>query len=88
MNDIVLKNLDEALLERIDRIARRSGWDRPTTLMHLLEQGLDVSEGHVVPRLESGEADVLQAAFAALNDVPDDPGFAMIGKVPASQPEP
>lgn len=82
MNDIVLKNLDEALLERIDRIARRSGWDRSTAAVHLLEQGLNASEGQVVPRLEGGEADVLQAAFAALNDVPDDPGFARIGRVP------
>jgi len=80
MTEIVLKNADEVLLGRIDRIARRRGWDMSTALMHLLEQGLHACEGNGEVRFESSEADVLQAAFEALSEVPDDPGFALIGR--------
>lgn len=80
MVEIVLREADAVLMDRIDRVARRSGWDRATALMHVLERGLDVCEGNGELRLENGETDALQAAYEALNDVPDDPGFARIGR--------
>ena len=80
MTEIMLRDVDDVLLDRIDRVARRSGWDLSTTLMHLLEQGLHAYEGDGELRFEGGEAAVLQAALDALKDVPDDPGFALIGR--------
>lgn len=86
MTEIVLKNADEVLLDRIGRIASRCGWDLSTALMRLLEQGLHVYEEDAEAHFESTEADVLRAAFDALNDVPDDPGFALIGRTASGRP--
>ena len=85
MTEIMLRDVDEVLLDRIDRVGRRSGWDLATTLMHLLEQGLHAYEGNGELHFEGGEADVLRAALEALNSVPDDPGFALIGRAPAGR---
>lgn len=87
MTEITLKDVDDVLLDRIGRVARRCGWDLSTALMHLLEQGLHSYEGNGELHFDGGEADVLQAAFEALSEVPDDPGFALIGKLPAGGPE-
>ena len=84
MTEIVLKDVADVLLDRIGRVARRCGWDLSTALMHLLEQGLNAHEGNGELHFEVGEFDVLQAAFDALSEVPDDPGFALIGKIPAA----
>lgn len=81
MTDIVLRDVDDVLLERIRRVSERTGWDLSDTLLRLLEQGLHVHEGDGSMRLEGGEADALEAAMQALQAVPDDPGFAMIGRV-------
>lgn len=80
MTEIVLKDADDVLLDRIGRIARRRGWDLSTALMHLLERGLDAFEGNGELHFDGGEADVLQAALDAMQEVPDDPGFALIGR--------
>lgn len=81
MIDIVLRDADRVLVERIGRVAQARGWDLPQTMLHLLEQGLNVCEGDGPVRLDTGEADALQAAIAALEQVPDDAGFAAIGRV-------
>lgn len=90
MTDIVLKDIDPALAERIGRIAQARGWTTPQTLQALLEQGLGSleSRGGLRGRFEAGDAEsnVLQAAIAALEGVPNDPGFALIGRVPDAQP--
>lgn len=80
MTEIVLRDVDDALLDRIGRMARDRGWELSTALMHLLEHGLQAHEGSGGPDFDGGEAEVLRAAFDALNDVPDDPGFALIGR--------
>lgn len=80
MTDIVLRDVDDVLLERIRRVAARAGWELPVALVNLIEQGLHVHEGEGTMHLEGGEADALQAALQALQAVPDDPGFAMIGR--------
>lgn len=80
MTEIVLKDVDDVLLDRIGRVARRSGWEMSAALMHLLERGLDACERSGELDFDGGEAQVLQAAFDALSDVPDDPGFALIGR--------
>jgi len=81
MTDIVLKDIDDILLERIRRVAERRGWPMPHALLHLLEQGLYAVEGDGKLSFDNSEADVLQAAIAALEGVPDGV-FSLIGQVP------
>lgn len=81
MTDIVLKDIDDVLLERIRRVAERRGWALSHTLLHLLEQGLYTVEGEGRLGFDNSEADVLQAAIAALEGVPDGV-FSMIGQLP------
>lgn len=80
MPDIVLRDIDPILADRIKRISDQRGWPLSQTLLELLEQGLHVVEGDGAARFDSSEADVLQAAIAAMEGVPDDPGFALIGR--------
>jgi antitoxin component of RelBE/YafQ-DinJ toxin-antitoxin module len=82
MTDIVLKDIDEFLLERIKRVADRRGWPMTQALRHLLEQGLYAVEGDGKLGFDNSEADVLQAAIAALEEVPDGV-FSMIGQLPS-----
>lgn len=79
MTDIVLKDIDDVLLERIGRVADRRGWAMSHALLHLLEQGLYAVEGDGRLNFDSSEADVLQAAIAALEGVPDGV-FSKIGQ--------
>jgi hypothetical protein len=81
MTEIVLKDIDEVLLDRIRRVAERRGWELSQALLHLLERGLYAVEGDGVLNFDNSEADVLQAAIAALEDVPDGV-FSMIGQIP------
>lgn len=81
MTDIVLKDADPVLMDRIGRVAEARGWTVARTLLHLLEQGLHVVEGDGSVRLDHQEADALAAAIAALESVPDDSGYALIGRV-------
>ena len=81
MTDIVLKDADPVLVDRIKRVADARGWTMPRALQYLLEQGLHVYEGDGSVRFDNAEAGVLQAAIAALEQVPDDPGYAAIGRV-------
>jgi len=81
MTDIVLKDIDEVLLERIKRVADRRGWALSHALLQLLERGLYAAEGDGKLSFDNSEADVLQAAIAALESVPDG-DFSMIGQLP------
>lgn len=79
MTDIVLRDIDPVLAERIRRIGDARGWSLPETLLQLLEHGLNACEGDGAVRFDGKEASVLEAAIAALEQVPNDPGFALIG---------
>ena len=81
MTDIVLKDADPVLFDRIKRVADARSWTLPRALQYLLEQGLHVYEGDGSVRLDNSEADALQAAIAAMEQVPDDFGYAAIGRV-------
>ena len=85
MTDIVLKDADPILFDRIRRVAEARGWDLPRALHYLLEQGLHVYEGDGSVRFDNAEADALQAMIAALEQVPDDPGYASIGRIRRSE---
>ena len=80
MTDIVLKDVDDVLSERIRRVADLRGWSLPKTLLHLLEQGLYVYEGDGKLSFDHTAADVLQAAIAALENIPDG-AYSLIGQV-------
>ena len=88
MTDIVLRDIDNGLVDRIRQIGEAHGWDTAETLRRALELGLQSCESSAAIRLAEHEAGVLQSAIAALEQVPDDPGFAMIGRAePASDPD-
>ena len=82
MTDIVLKDLDPALLERIGAYADTQGWGQARTLRFLIEQGLRASIGDERVSLDPAEDGVLAAAIGALEQIPDDT-FALIGRGPA-----
>ena len=81
MTDIVLHDIDAVLADRIRRISEARSWSTADTLQRLLEYGLDVCEGDGRSLLDEQEAGALERAIAALEQVPNDPGFALIGRV-------
>lgn len=80
MTDLVLRDIDPVLAERIRKVAQTNGWTVHQTIMHLIERGLYASEGGAL-RFDGTESDVLQSVIAALEGVPNDPGFSLIGRV-------
>lgn len=86
MTEIVLRDIDPLLADRIRRVADAHRWTLPQTLHHLLEQGLFAVESDLNVRFDDSDANALQAAIAALEQVPSDPGFAMIGRHASSSP--
>jgi hypothetical protein len=87
VTDIVLRDIEPVLADRLRRIGEARGWDMPQTLSHVLETGLDACEGEDAIQLADHEASALEAAIAAMERVPSDPGFALIGRAqPLPQP--
>ncbi|HEU4772926.1 MAG TPA: hypothetical protein VFS82_00175 [Lysobacter sp.] len=84
MNETVLLDMDAVLLERIRRLAGAKGWGQREAMIHLLEHGLFACEVEVAARLDDTDAVALQAAIAALEQIDNDPGFSLIGRVDAS----
>ncbi|MET0328821.1 MAG: hypothetical protein ABW163_08645 [Luteimonas sp.] len=85
MTDIVLKDLDPALLERIAGYADSQGWGQARALRVLLERGLRASIGDERSMFDADEDGVLAAAIGALEQIPDDT-FALIGRGAVAQP--
>lgn len=81
MTDIMLKDADPVLVDRIRRLADARGWPMPQALLYLLEQGLHVYEGDGAARLDNRESSALAEAIAALEGIPDDQGYAKIGRI-------
>ncbi len=75
MTDIVMKDIDPVLADRIRRVAEARGWSMHDTLFHLLEQGLYFSESEISSGFNDREVDVLSAAITALKEVPPGHGF-------------
>lgn len=84
MTDIVLQDIDPVLADRIRGLAQARGWSMHETLLKLIEQGLYHCEDAGAGHFDSRESDVLKDAISALEQVPDDAGFAMIGRVAAA----
>jgi hypothetical protein len=81
MTDIILHDIDPLLLDRIKRVANQRGWGLQESLMHLLEHGLFAIEAEIAARFTDSDAMALQAAISALEGIPSDPGYALIGRV-------
>ncbi len=80
MTDIVIRDIDSGLADRIRRLADAQGWETGETLRRALDLGLQACEHSAAIRLAEHETDVLKSAIAALEQTPNDPGFAMIGR--------
>lgn len=77
----MLRDIDDTLQQRIERVAQRHGWSLPQALSQLLEAGLQAHDGPAVQgALDGSENEVLVRAIAALERLPNDPGFALIGR--------
>lgn len=75
MTELVLRDIDPILVERIARVAMARGWSRDETLLRLLEQGLFACEQEVSGGFEGMEVAALSDAIAALKLLPAGQGF-------------
>lgn len=83
MTDIVLRDIDAVLADRLRLLSERRGWTMHDTLFQVIEHGLCECEAAALSRFDDREAIALQQAIAALEQVPDDAGFARIGRADA-----
>ena len=86
MTDLVLRDIDAVLADRIRHLAEVRGWDIHHTLLTLLEQGLYACESGMDVHFDDREAIALKEAIAALEQVADDEGFGLIGRAPDAPP--
>ncbi len=75
MVELLLRDLDPLLNERIRRVAVARGWTREQTCVALLEQGLFASELEVRGGFQNPEVEALSEAIAALQALPAGHGF-------------
>ena len=87
MTETVLIDIDPLLLERVRRVSAAHGWGQQQALIHLLEHGLFACEAELKARFDDSDAQALQEAIAALEQIQDDPGFSLIGRAPAAGAE-
>ena len=80
MGETLQIQLDAVLLERIRRVAQLRGWSESLAIRHLVEHGLFAIEPRGEAGLDDADANILQSAIAALEGIPDDPGFSLIGR--------
>lgn len=78
MPDLILRNVDSSMLDRVRHWADARGMSLDTAVVALLDRGLVA--GAEVGNLEEFDARVLAEAIIALENVPSDPGFALIGR--------
>ena len=88
MTDIVLRDIDAILADRIKHLAELRGWTMHDTLQTLLEHGLYACESGLNVHFDDRESTALQKAIAALEQVDDDTGFGLIGRAPDAPEKP
>lgn len=87
MPDLILRDVEPALLERVKRLADARDCSLEDALLALLNRGLACSND-AGGGFDDSDARVLQEAIAALENVPSDPGFALIGRMAPHSPVP
>lgn len=85
MSETLQIQLDAVLLDRVRRVAQARGWSDAAAIRHLIEHGLFAVEPRGEQRLDDLDVNVLQSAIAALEGIPDDPGFSLIGRASDAQ---
>jgi hypothetical protein len=80
MTDIVLRDIDPVLAGRIRKLAEQRGWDMHHALLELIEHGLLHFESHRIARFSGSEDVAFREMMVALEQVPDNPGFGLIGR--------
>ena len=85
MTDLILRDIEPTLLDRLKRLAIARGGNLEDALRLLVDRGLACSNDSE-DELDDNHARVLQAAIAALESVPSDPGFALIGRATRGMP--
>lgn len=78
--DVNVRNLDADLQQRVERYARTKNWDVATVLPLALRTGMQVLEQREERNFGAREDAVLADAIKALEQVPSDPGFGLIGR--------
>ena len=86
MTDLVLRDIDPVLADRIKRLADARGWTMHDCLQTLIEQGLFACESGGNVHFNDPEADALKHAIATLEAVQDDTGYGLIGRAPEAPP--
>ena len=66
MTEIVLRDIDPVLAERIRRVAESRRMALPQALLYLLEQGLFSAEAEMNMRFSDRDSSALMEAIAAL----------------------
>lgn len=86
MPELILRDIDPSVLERVRRWADAQGMSLDRAVGALLARGL--SRSAEIGDLPAFDAHVLEEAIVALEKIPSDPGFALIGRTPRSAPPP
>ena len=81
MTDLVLRDIDPDLASRIRKLAELQGRSMHEVMDEVLAAGVHACEGKLRKQLEQEEEAALKQASAALEQVPDDAGFGLIGRV-------
>ncbi|HWS78116.1 MAG TPA: hypothetical protein VN205_07040 [Thermomonas sp.] len=81
MTDLVLRDLPPGLAGRIRKLAELQGRSVHEVMVEVLEAGVHACELKLRKQLDLDEEAALKHAIAALEQVPDDAGFGLIGRV-------
>ena len=81
MTDLVLRDLDPGLAARIRKLAELQGRSVHEVMTEVLDAGVHACEVRLRKRLDLEEETALKQAIAALEQVPDDAGFGLIGRL-------
>lgn len=81
MTDLVLRDIDPGLAGRIRKLAEIQGRSVHDAMAQVLETGVHACEAQLRKQLDLEEEAALKQAIAALEQVPDDAGFGLIGRI-------
>ena len=81
MTDLVLRDIDPGLAGRIRKLAELQGRSVHEVMAEVLEAGVHACELKLRKQLDLEEETALKQAIAALELVPNDAGFGLIGRI-------
>lgn len=84
MPELILRDIESSVLERVRRWAEAQGMSLDAAVASLLVRGL--AHSAEIGDLQAFDERVLQEAIIALEQVPSDPGFALIGRTAPRAP--